>query len=91
MPNFCCFALGDYGIPVPSIKGTASNLSAEARQLILNLIILQQRLEVVLRGEARVAQVAVDVSPILDATIVEKPQVLGDGERYHACLEALPE
>ena len=57
---------------------------------ILYTIIPQQRLEIVLRREAGVAQIPVDFPPVLDATVKEQPQIIRDDERHNVRLQALP-
>lgn len=57
----------------------------------LNFEIPQHPFELILRRQAGVAKVAIDVTPVLDPAIVEQMQVLGDDEGDDAALQTLPE
>ena len=54
--------------------------------LIINAIIIQQPLEIILRRKASVAQIPVGFAPVLDASVIEQPQILRDDEWHHARL-----
>ena len=59
--------------------------------LVFHLKVVQQRLVMVLCGEAGVAEIAVGLPPVLNAAIVEQPQVFCDDERRNTALQTLPE
>ena len=42
-------------------------------------------------GEAGITEIAVGLTPVLDAAIVEQPQVFGNDKRHLSALQTLPE
>lgn len=58
---------------------------------VLNLKILQQGGVLILLGEAGVTQIAVGLTPVLDAAIIEETEFIRDDKRYNTVLQALPE
>ena len=55
-----------------------------------NFEISKHPFELILRRQAGVAEVAVQVSPVLEPAIVEQMQVLGDDEGDYTALQTLP-
>lgn len=66
-------------------------LFPENRVLVFHFEVVQQRLIVVLCGEAGIAEIAVGLPPVLDAAIVEQSQVYCDDKRHLSALQILPE
>ena len=50
----------------------------------------QHHLKVILRCEASVAQITVDFTPVLDASVIEQAQILRDDKWNDARLQTLP-
>ena len=59
--------------------------------LVLNLEVVEQRLVVVLRCEAGVGEIAVDVAPFAKTAVVKQFQVIRDDERDDAVRQAFLE
>ena len=69
----------------------ATNSYRQFKLSIFNPEIVKQSLIVILRGEASIEQITANVVPLLQATIIEVFQFIGNYERHKATGQALLE